>query len=449
MRSDWETQATPGTFDFSHVDNPEFRSFLEQRIDQLESVFTTDFKRQIWEVPFGESLIELAIDRGHIESRDKRLPICEIELELLSGKMDDIFWQTRQLQGDLHLYPAIASKAERGYNLFLDTPLRPFKAKSPAVHAEQPPVEAFRCIALNYLEHFQRNEQGLLTSKDPEFVHQARIALRRLRSAIKLFAPVLPPPEFLAAYGQTWQTLAGALGEARNWDVFLEETLPPIAVAFPEDKDIKRLRKAAHRKTQSARKSIVGLLGTNEYPHLLLEFTATVYTVGQTLPISLEDFARQQISRQASQARKLASRHAELTPTERHKMRIASKKLRYTLEFFTPLLPPPKRQKAYLAAVAQLQEQLGWINDQVCAESLLVEAMPKRQSGPIHGWIAGRHALLVTSLYEVLYVWLDQQAPLRDKKNKGRGPTFLSTGGDSIMFSLPRCSYPQQLRPEC
>ena len=408
MRSEWETQATPGTFDFSHVDNAEFRDFLEQRIARLEPVFTTDFKRQIWHVPFGESLIELAIDRGHIESRGRKSPICEIELELLSGKVEDIFWLTRQLQGDHHLHPAIASKAERGYNLFLDAPLKPFKARPAEINADMTPVEAFRCIALNCLEHFQRNEQGLLTSKDPEFVHQARVALRRLRSAIKLFAPVLPP-EFVATYGQTWQTLGSALGEARNWDVFLEETLPPLMCAFPDDKDGKRLRKAAQRKAHSTRKSITGLLATREYPRLLLEFTAAVYTVGQTLPIPLEDFARQQISRHARKARKLATRHAELTPAERHRMRIAFKKLRYTLEFFAPLLPP-KRLKAYLGAVAQLQEQLGLINDQVCAESLLAEAMPKRQPGPIHGWIAGRHALLISSLPEVLCAWLDQRA---------------------------------------
>jgi len=404
MRSEWETQATPGTFDFNHVDNPEFRSFLEQRIDQLEPVFTTDFKRQIWEVPFGESLIELAIDRGHIESRGKRLPICEIELELLSGKVDDIFWLTRQLQDDLHLHPAIASKAERGYNLFLETPLRPFKAKPPAVHAEQTPVEAFRCIALNCLEHFQRNEQGLLTSKDPEFVHQARVALRRLRSAIKLFAPVLPP-EFVATYGQTWQTLGSALGEARNWDVFLEETLPPITAAFPEDKDIKRLRKAAQRKTQSARKSIIGLLGTGEYPRLLLEFTAAVYTVSQSLPIPLEDFARQQISRHTRKARKLAVRHTELTPTERHKMRIAFKKLRYTLEFFIPLVAS-RKLRPYLAALTQLQDELGLINDHITAGTLIEQELNGHPAGPVQGWIAGRHALLVASLEETLQTWL-------------------------------------------
>lgn len=409
MRSEWETQATPGTFDFSHVDNAEFRSFLEQRIDQLEPVFTTDFKRQIWHVPFGESLIELAIDRGWIESRGQRLPICEIELELLSGEVDDIFWLTRQLQGDHHLHPAIASKAERGYNLFLDTPLRPFKAKPPAVHADQTPVEAFRCIALNCLEHFQRNEQGLLTSKDPEFVHQARVALRRLRSAIKLFAPVLPP-EFVTAYGQTWQTLAGALGEARNWDVFLEETLPPIAAAFPDDKDIKRLRKAAQRKAQSARKSVIALLAIDEYPRLLLEFTAAVYTVGQTLPVPMEDFARQQISRHERKAHKLAIQHAELTPNERHKMRIAFKKLRYTLEFFASLVPQ-RRLKPYLVTLSGLQDELGLINDHVTAETLIAEVLAGVKPGPAQGWIAGRHQLLLTELPKALDTWLAQAAP--------------------------------------
>lgn len=186
MRSEWKTQATPGTFDFSHLDNAEFRCFLEARINKLEPVFTTDFKRQSWQVPFGESLIELVIDHGHIESRGRRTPICEIELELLSGKVEDIFLLTRQLQSEDYLHPAITGKTERGYNLLLDTPLRTLKSKHPAVHTEQTVVEDFLCIARNCLEHFQSNEEGLLTNKYSEFFHQARIALRRLRSAIKL-----------------------------------------------------------------------------------------------------------------------------------------------------------------------------------------------------------------------------------------------------------------------
>ena len=408
MRSEWETEATPGQFDFSHVNVDDLREFLENASSELEPIFTTDFRRQIWQVPFGESLIELALDRGSIESRGNSTPICEIELELLSGKVEDIFGLTRKLQEELDLHPAIASKAERGYKLYLNEALVPYKAKAAPINEEMTPVEAFRSIAFGCLEHFQRNEKGLLEGNDPEFVHQARVALRRLRSAIKLFAPVLPP-EFVSAYGQTWQTLASALGDARNWDVFLEETLPPIQAAFPDNRDIKRLRNEARQRAKSARRSIIRLLAVSEYPRLLVEFTSAIYSLTDTLSLPLKVFANERISSHACRAQKLARRHAELSQEERHKMRIALKKLRYTLEFFVPLLPG-KRLQPYLAGLLQLQDELGLINDHVTANTLINDVIEKARNGPIHGWVAGRHELLVAELPEALTTWLAQHA---------------------------------------
>lgn len=408
-RGEWEAPATPGTFDFSHVDDAELCEFLEQQLPKLEPIFTTDFLRRSWQLSFGQSIIELALDQGHIESQGRREKICEIELELLSGKIDDIFGLTRQLQRDFNLHPAIASKAERGYDLFLDAPQRPFKAKMVPISAEQTPVEAFRHIALNCLEHFQRNEAGLLAGGEAEFIHQARVALRRLRSAIKLFAPVLPA-EFVTAYGQTWQTLAGALGDARNWDVFLEETLPPIEDAFPDHPDVKRLRRAAEQNARQGRQSIPGLLAIGEYPRLLLEFTAAVHALCDAEQRSLEDFARMQVAGHVRKAHKFALRHASLTPEERHKMRIAFKKLRYALEFLAPLLPA-RKLKPYLAVLAQLQDELGLINDHVTAEELIAEALAGKPIGPVHGWIVGRHELLVSELPAALHVWLAHKAP--------------------------------------
>jgi inorganic triphosphatase YgiF len=404
MRSEWEAPATPGIFDFSHVDADDLRQFLEQSTGELEPIFTTDFRRQIWNVPFGESLIELAVDRGNIESQGSATPICEIELELLSGKVDDIFGLTRKLQEQLDLHPAIASKAERGYNLYNKVPPSPFKAKAATINGQMTPVEAFRSIALGCLEHFQRNENGLLAGGDAEFIHQARVALRRLRSAIKLFAPALPP-EFVTAYGQTWQTLASALGDARNWDVFLEETLPPIQAAFPDNRDIKRLRNEARQRAKSARRSIIRLLAVSEYPRLLVEFTSAIYALTDTLPMPLKDFAAERIASHARRARKLAIRHAALSPEERHRMRISFKKLRYTLEFFAPLLPS-KRLPPYLAALSRLQDELGLINDHITAEALINDVLAKCPTGPIHGWISGRHELLVKELPEALEIWL-------------------------------------------
>lgn len=411
MRSEWETAARPGVFDFSHVDATELRNFLEESSSGLEPIFTTDFRRQIWHVPFGESLIELAVDRGNVESQGKSTPICEVELELLNGRIEDIFGLTRQLQEQLDLRPAIASKAERGYKLYLDEALTPFKAKTAAINDEMTPVSAFRNIALGCLEHFQRNEKGLFDSTEVEFVHQARVALRRLRSAIKLFAPVLPPA-FVAAYGQTWQTLASALGEARNWDVFLAETLPPIQAAFPDNRDLRRLRNEARQRAKSARRSVTRVLTVKEYPRLLVEFTAAIYALDDTLPIPLKEFARERIASYARQARKLARRQATLDAIERHRMRISFKKLRYSLEFFAPLLAK-KRLPSYLAVLSQLQDELGLINDHVTAEALIADALSGRPSGAIHGWVAGRHALLIDKLPETVESWLAQPSPFK------------------------------------
>lgn len=409
IRGEWEAPATPGEFDFSHVDNTDLRDFLEQRRPKLEPIFTTDFQRRSWQVNVGQSQLEVALDQGHIDSHGRRDKICEIEIELLSGQVADLFALARQLQQDIDLRPAIASKAERGYDLHLDAPRRPFKAKMAQIHAEQTPIQAFRNIAHNCLEHFQRNEAGLLANGEAEFIHQARVALRRLRSAIKLFSPVLPP-EFVATYGQTWQTLAGALGEARNWDVFLEETLPPIEDAFPGHPDIKRLRRLAQQHARDARKAIPGLLAVGEYPRLLVEFTAAVHALDDAAAPDLKTFARDQLALYTRKARKLALRHAELTPEERHKMRIAFKKLRYALEFLAPLLPA-RRLKPRLAALGRLQDELGLINDHVTAETLLAEALSGKPAGPVHGWIAGRHALLVVDLPTILNAWLNQNAP--------------------------------------
>jgi inorganic triphosphatase YgiF len=409
QRSEWEAPASPGVFDFSHVDNPELRTWLEARAARLVPVFTTDFQRTIRIVPFGKSEIELAVDRGSVESKGRKAAICETELELVRGRLGDILALARTLQETLALRPMVASKAERGYAMFSGTPPAPFRAKVAPLNAKMTPLEAFRSIALDCLEHFQRNEQGLLVSQDPEYVHQARVALRRLRSALKLFAPALPA-DFVATYGETWGNLAGALGDTRNWDVFISETLPPIAAAFPRHRDTVRLQKLAVRHAATARAEVARRVALPECPRLIVDFTSALFALDDILPKKLDEFGRDRLQARARQARRLATRHAELDAEARHEMRICFKKLRYAVEFFGSLLPS-QRLARYLTTLAQLQDELGMINDHVTAQALLDEALKGHPPGPVHGWIAGRHELLVYELPEALDIWLAQKAP--------------------------------------
>ncbi len=87
----------------------------------------------------------------------------------------------------------LLSKAERGYRLFRNTPPRPERAGEIDIRAVETPLAGFRRIALDCLAHLQSNHSGAIVGEDPEYVHQMRVATRRLRAALRMFRPALPP----------------------------------------------------------------------------------------------------------------------------------------------------------------------------------------------------------------------------------------------------------------
>ncbi len=89
----------------------------------LIALFTTDFSRSIWLITDeNENKIEIAFDQGSISSGDNREEICEIELELVSGKQEALFCIAELLFEQLAMRPGIESKAARGYALFHGKP---------------------------------------------------------------------------------------------------------------------------------------------------------------------------------------------------------------------------------------------------------------------------------------------------------------------------------------
>ena len=411
-RSEWETVAQPGVWDFGHVDDPKLRQDLEGITPRLTALFTTHFRRRAWTLSYGRSRVEVALDLGTIASGERSEALAEVELELLAGERCDLFALARELQATLPLCPASASKAERGYRLFLGEPKQPCKAKIPPLSRDLTPIAAFQHIASACLDQLQRNLGGLAPQCDPEYLHQARIALRRLRSALKIFAPTLPQG-FAAPWSAAFRPLAAALGDARDWDVFFGETLPPIVAAFPQDHGAGHLPAAAGRCATRAANALRRQLAGPDHPRLLLDFTAALASL-PSASADLEAFARAALNRQSRQTRRLARRHAVLSDAERHRLRIRIKKLRYTLECFATLLPR-RRLKPYLAALAQLQDELGLANDHVTALELLHRLPARHRSGPVLGWLHGRHALLLAEQAEALETWLAQSKPWKRK----------------------------------
>lgn len=419
-RNEWEAKVAPGQFDFSHVDDGDLRRWLEKRTPRLEAAFTTDFTRLAWIVePAPGTRIEIALDRGTIQSKGQREPLGELELELLAGPETALFALARELSTALGerqaLHPVAASKAERGYALFTGRRSPPQKARPAPLETNLTPLAACRSAALDCLQHLQANEAGAQRGDSPEYVHQVRVAIRRLRSLLKLFAPVLPEA-FRQRWTGPWRDLGRGLGEARNWDVFLSETLPPLNAAFPSAAELTRLERHANSRSQAAHLAVRRLLGSPAYSRLLLEFSADLFALGEE-PAGqrpLADFAARRLDRRARQASRLARNLAELDHAGRHRLRIAFKKLRYAIEF---LAPAGGNGAPYAQSLARLQEHLGRLNDLATARELLAPTLPARP-GLVMGWLGGRSDLLLEELPAFLEDFLAQTAPWEKSPGK-------------------------------
>ncbi len=420
-RGEWEEPIAPGKFDFSAIDDKAVRKRLKNCRDQLQPLFTTDYRRITWQVAGpAESAIELALDRGTIESQGRRTKIRELELELRQGEPAALFALARELQQTLPgVRPAASSKDERGYALWLDRPLPPCKVTLPTIGARQSTAEAFASLANACLQQLQKNEEGMLESHDPEYLHQMRVALRRLRSALQLFKPVLPA-SFIEQWTPLWRDLGRQLGKARNWDVFATQMLPPLAAALPGQAEIQLLIRASEHQQALCRQTLRSAIRSTAHARLLLDFSAALVSPpfvdaperAHAAPAAddLDDFARQRLKRQARRAKDWASRVRELDAGERHQMRIAFKKLRYALEFFAPFLPT-RRLKPYHKKLAGLQDTLGELNDLQGTAALL--ARVGKPDGVAGAWFAARHEGLLALLPEKVDRFLDRRTPWR------------------------------------
>jgi triphosphatase len=410
QRNEWEVPGQPGEFDFSHVDNPKLRRFLEAATPEMAPVFTTDFTRTFWLLtPQEGTRIEVALDRGTIVADGRKETLCEVELELLEGQVADLFAAALALQAELPLHPEGASKAERGYRLASGQELNAVKATDVALEMGMTSIAVFRSTVFSCLSQLQGNERGVRETDAPEFIHQARVAMRRLRSAIRLWRPLLPA-EYVSQFDPRWRTLANQLGDTRNWDVFITELLPPICKAFPDHPDLKQLVSAANSHLTECRKAAKSAMISTTYSQLLLEFTAATIALAENKKPRLAAFAPRSLSKRAKRVAALAIETRDSNPEARHALRIALKRLRYAIEFFAPLFPARRLQR-YHQSAAGLLDLLGRMNDSTVAQHLIVEAAPGHHSDLVCGWLAGRNDLMLAQLDGLLSEFLSHPPP--------------------------------------
>ena len=431
-RSEWEAPTVQGQFDFQTlVEDPVLAQKMTLMAPQLMPVFTTDFTRRSWEVLFRGAKIEIAIDQGLIVTRrDGQLydqAISEVELELKEGNPVTLFGLARVLSRRVRLHPSADSKAARGYKLFQNILPSPLKPPALAIDAKAPPLATFERVCLECLNHLQVNDVGILRDDDDEYIHQARVAMRRIRSAIKLFSPLLPM-SFVNQWNGVWRDLANELGDARNWDVFCYELLPLLKEAFPQHPDIEKLEQFAIEQRAKAHTQAVASFGSRNYSVKLISFAEAVMSLSthpeiknrqkmilesQNTPEPIAEEDTQQFATRLLKRKHRRFMREVLVPNrnleQSHQLRLDLKKLRYSFDFFMEIYPR-KRISRYMKSLARAQELLGKMNDLATAEILLGQ----RNLGSVdiaQAWGIGRQSGYLSMMPKILSSLSDLKAP--------------------------------------
>ncbi|WP_175807796.1 CHAD domain-containing protein [Burkholderia cenocepacia] len=233
------------------------------------------------------------------------------------------------------------------------------------------------------------NECGVLDRDDPEFVHQMRVALRRLRTLMRFF-PRFTDRQWKDTLGVDLRWLAALLGTVRDWDVFATESLPALIAADSGDSVWDGTLDAARAQSMAARVELRQALHSARYARLTLGWLEWLSALA--LPAADGDDAPSLRRHATKRVRRLfghlygSPSLTSLDTAARHQVRIDAKRLRYALEFFASLASRRTRTET-VKTLARVQSVLGEANDAMVALHHLEQlAAPPYQLGFVRGY---------------------------------------------------------------
>ena len=403
-RYEWQTPVSSLTPDLALIPTDEIGGLLETlSTDALHPTFGTKIRRRTQQLELSDAVIEIAFDEGSIEAGEHRESLAEIELELKSGDPRALYDVALGLLEIAPLRIDTQSKSDRGYSLAFSLPAKASKAKPPLITAEQTADDVISALLSTCQHHLPSNQHIAEIGRDPEGVHQMRVALRRLRTACQLLRRELGSPT-AKVFGAEARWLAQLLGVARDWDVFATDTLSkPAAALGSEILDFDGLRRAADPHRLVAYAALREALASQRYNRFQLSLRCWIESRGWrnelpsgSLALLLEpatEFAGRVLSRLHRKALQRGAHFRHLDAEGRHQLRIALKKLRYATEFFHSLRD--RSDGHYLTCLATLQDALGHDNDAATTQPFLYAlslhpVMPEvqRTIGALMGWQA-------------------------------------------------------------
>ena len=404
-RGEWETPLASPLPDLASLMPllPE-KTRADLQRDALQPIFSAEIHRQQHTIALPSGTVEVAIDRGHVEAGGRTMPISEIGLELREGSALALYDLATQINDGGAFKPTVRSLATRGFDLARDVPPSVCKPPRPRLDADVSVDEAFASILRASLRHILDSQPAAEDGRDPEGVHQLRVGLRRLRSALSLLRLFAGSPR-LEAFRADAKWLATSLGEARGWDIFVGQTLPEVAKSCSSIGGFDLLQPAAEACRAAAYREARAAMTDPRCSRFQLALGAWIEQRGWRADVTPEGLSILAGRASVFAGRVLAGQHRKLlkhgrhfdrlSPEELHELRLAAKKLRYMADFFLQLLRGDKSAKRYARSLAELQEALGNYNDMTMTghlkrafESAALPAASSQAFGAVLGWQA-------------------------------------------------------------
>jgi len=408
-RPELEWKADGPTIDLVRLMTTPWRASFAKalRKGKLAPVFSTDVQRTTLPLAFGDgTTATLAIDLGAIAMPDGRATttearIAELELELATGDASRLVELATRLAADLPVAIEPRGKAERGYALADGTSPSPSRAREIDHDDDTTAAQALSSVVTECVRQLAANTLGFRGRHlgDPEWVHQMRIGVRRLRSCVALADGMAPAKSLDDLRAQTRWVL-DALGPARDLDVFADQTLPAVLADLERAGSdalawVLQLERGAKRRRRSADDAALACVSSARFTRFVLAADGVAgalrIATGGEAHARARKFAARIIDKRARRLAKAGENLAHASIEARHATRIAAKKLRYATEFFATLFPR-RRTKAYRDALAKLQDALGAFNDAAVASRVAgVLAGPTAPATvAIEAWSAAR-----------------------------------------------------------
>lgn len=338
-------------------------------------------------------VVELALDEGFIEAGDRRVSVCELEMELSGGRPGVLATLARDWVQRHELWLDVRSKAQLGECLARGGAAPPAR-KSAAVQldAHDSLASALQRVLSETLGQALANAAEVAGDVGgAEHLHQLRVGLRRTRVALRLFERAAVPGVD-PSWGQRLSDLFKALGGTRDRDVWATTLLPALREAGAPWVELPPVEDGGSGQPaqQVLRSPQANLLWLE-----LLDF-AWAGAAGRTSPPAeatadaLRPCVTQRLQAWHRRLRKAAKAADTLDDEALHEVRKLVKRQRYAVEFCAALIGS-KGARRYLRELAPLQETLGALNDlHVAAQAYEAMLAQEPRAGFVLGWLAAK-----------------------------------------------------------